>query len=47
MQSALKINLSHEEIDKMFRMNSNWIEIAIESKLKSKEILLKMLNHGG
>lgn len=43
--NALKINLSPEETDKMFRINSNWMELAIENKLKSKEILLKIVNH--
>ncbi len=43
---ALRINLSPEEIEKMFKMHSEWIEIAIDNKLKSKEIYFKMKNHG-
>lgn len=42
--NALKINLSPVETEKLFRITSNWIEFAIENKLKSKDILLKILN---
>lgn len=43
--NALKVNLSPAEIERLFRINSNWIELALENRLKSKEILLKILNN--
>lgn len=44
--NALRINLNPAETERMFRINANWMELAIENKLKSKEILLKIINHG-